>query len=464
MKQISSSKKLGETPIPGLLFAMSAPTVLSMLVQAMYNVVDSIFVSRISENALTALSIAFPVQTLVMAFSIGVSIGTSSLVSRRLGENNRGEAVNLARNGMFLALCLSLFWLFFGYPIAVGFSSLFAERGGEIYEYTRQYLFICVTFAFGSVFDMYFNKLMQSMGSMIVPMLTQLIGAVTNIILDPLLIFGIGALPALGVRGAAIATVTGQIAAMVFAASAFAVKKHELKFGPRGFRPDRRALWSIIKLGLPVTVLNSVSGVATTVMNGILISLSSAAVAVLGVYFKLQSFVFMPIFGLNQGALPVEAYNFGANDKKRFMQTYGLCIFTALAVMVAGTALFQALPVKLLALFEASGDMLEIGVRALRIVSLSFIPAAFAVTTINMFQALGHGWKSMLMSILRQLGFLLPLAIIFAETSGLDSVWLSYPIAEVATIVIFAPVAMRAVRSAFAKHSAAASAEPPFSE
>lgn len=461
MEKTASSKKLGNMPIPKLLFIMSAPAILSMLVQALYNIVDSIFVAKISENALTALAIAFPMQMLVLAFSVGLGIGTGSIVSRRLGESDRDEAVKLAQNGLFLAVCLSVIWLAFGYLISKGFAALFSKPGTEIFEYTRSYLFICVTFSFGSVFELYINKLMQAIGNMIVPMLTQLIGAVINIALDPLFIFGAGNMRGLGVKGAAIATVIGQCAAMVFAVTMFIVKKHELKFSLRGFRPNKKNIGEIIKLGLPITVLNSISSIATTVMNSILIVLSTTAVAVQGVYFKLQSFIFMPIFGVNQGSLPIEAYNYGARNKKRFMHTYELCIAIALVYMFIGTTLFHTIPDKMLSLFEASDEMQSIGVHALRIISISFIPAAFSVTTINMFQALGHGWKSMLMSILRQFGLLIPLAVIIAKYSGLDNVWISYPVAEIATMLIFVPIAAASIKKAFNFNSPLEDFAPP---
>lgn len=449
--QNASSKKMGVMPVPKLLFIMSAPAILSMFVQAMYNVTDSIFVSRVSEDALTALSLSFPLQMFVLAFSLGVGIGSASLISRRLGQGNPDEASKTARNGLFLALCLAAFWAVFGFLVAKIFTGFYAEKGSEIYNLTQSYLIICITFSIGSVFEIYFTRLMQSMGSMIIPMLTQLLGAVINIALDPLLIFGLGKLPALGVRGAAIATVIGQTVAMIFAVVMFFRKKTELNLSMKKFRPEGAYIKDIIKLGLPVTILNSVSSVATTAMNAILISINKTAVAVLGAHFKLQSFVIMPAFGLNQGALPIMAYNYGANNKKRFMKTYGICLCAALVFMIAGVAIFHTCARQLLTFFEASDEMLNLGERALRIISISLIPAAFSIVTINMFQSLGHGFKSMLMSILRQLGFLLPIALILSRTAGIDYVWISYPIADILTISVFTPIAVKTVKSAFRK-------------
>ena len=402
-------------------------------------------------DALTALSIAFPMQMLVLAFSMGVGIGTSSIVSRKLGQANPDEAGKIARNGLFMAVILSVFWLAFGYLISIWFAGMFAERGSAIYTYTKQYLFICVTFSAGSIIEIFFNKLNQSMGNMIVPMMTQLIGAVINIILDPILIFGLIGFPALGVRGAAIATVIGQTAAMVFTIVMFFRKKQEIDFSIKKFRPEWSYIKAIILLGLPVTVLNSISSFATTAMNGILITMSATAVAVLGVYFKLQSFVFMPVFGLNQGALPIEAYNYGANNKKRFMHTYGICLGVALTFLFIGLCLFHGIPQQLLSLFDKENAMGEIGVHALRIISLAFLPAAFGIVTINMFQSLGRGFTSMLMSVLRQVGFLLPIALIFSKTAGLSLVWWAYPISEVLVGLIFAPIAVTTVKKAFDK-------------
>lgn len=445
----ASSQKMGEMPIPKLLAVMSAPAIISMLVQALYNVVDSVFVARVSIDALTALSIAFPMQMLVLAFSMGVGIGTGSIVSRKLGQANPEEASKIAKNGLIMTLVLSAFWLAFGYLISVLFAGMFADKGSAIYTYTKQYLFICVTFSAGSIIEIFFNKLNQAMGNMIVPMITQLIGAIVNIILDPILIFGLIGFPALGVRGAAIATVIGQTAAMLYAVIMFFRKKQEINFSFKGFRPEWSFIKAIILLGLPITVLNSISSFATTAMNGILISMSATAVAVLGVYFKLQSFVFMPVFGLNQGALPIEAYNYGANNKKRFMHTYLISLGVALSFLFIGICLFHGIPRELLSLFDKEGALDTIGVHALRVISLSFIPAAFGIVTINMFQALGRGFTSMVMSVLRQLGFLLPISLIFAKTAGLDLVWWAYPISEILVLMIFSPVAAKTIKKAF---------------
>lgn len=448
----TQSQKMGEMPIPKLLFSMSAPAILSMLVQSLYNIVDSIFVARINENALTAISLAFPMQMITMAFAFGISIGSSSIISRELGEGANEEAGFTAKNGMFLSLVVSLFFAIFGYFISRGFISIFADKGTEVYTYSVQYLSICMIMSFGMFFEIFANKVMQATGNMVIPMVTQLIGAITNIVLDPILIFGLLGFKAMGVKGAAIATVTGQIIAMIFAMINLFKHKTDINLNLSGFKPEKKYISDIIKIGIPVMVMNSVASLATTAMNAILIVFSTTAVAVLGVYFKLQSFVFMPVFGLNQGSMPILGYNYGANKRKRFDSALKLALSVAVVIMTFGLLLFQLIPQYMLKLFNASDDMLMIGSRALKIISLSFIPAAFGITIINMFQAIGHGFKSMVMSLMRQIIFLLPIAFILSKFSTLDYVWYAYPIAEIFTVLIFIPIAIKTINNAFIKH------------
>ncbi|MEG1791833.1 MAG: MATE family efflux transporter [Clostridia bacterium] len=447
------SEKLGTMPIPKLLWMMSAPAILSMFVQSLYNVVDSIFVAKISETALTAVTLAFPMQMLVLAFSLGIGIGTNSIISRRLGEKNFEEASKIAKNGLFMAVCTGLFFLVFGYFIATLFADIFTEKGTLLYNYTKDYLVICVAMSFGMFIEICITKIMQATGNMIIPMVTQLIGAITNIVLDYIFIFGKLGFPAMGVAGAALATVIGQIVAMIFAIYKFSKMKLDFSLALKGFRPNKCTLIEITKIGTPVAVMNSVGSVAIGALNGILIVISKTAVAVLGVYFKLQSFIFMPVFGLNQGSMPILGYNYGANNKSRFRQTILVCFCSALTILSIGLLLFQILPKQMLELFSASDEMIDVGVNALRFISLSFIPAAMGIVMINMFQSIGHGFKSMAMSLLRQIIFLLPIAFLLSKVTILKYVWLAFPIAEILTVIIFFPIAVQTIKTAFRKRA-----------
>lgn len=446
------SDKMGNMPVPKLLWMMSAPAILSMLVQSLYNVVDSIFVSRISEDALTAVSLAFPLQMLVLAFALGIGVSANSIISRRLGAGQLDEASGTAKNSVFLALCASALFMLCGHFFSQWYLSLFADKDTVIYQYANDYLVVVLTLSVGVFTEITVSKIMQATGNMIVPMLSQLIGAISNIILDYILIFGKLGLPAMGVKGAAVATVIGQMLAMAFSIIMLYKKRPDFDINFKGFKPSLPHIKEIIKIGIPVTVMNSVSSIALTAMNAIIIAISETAVAVLGVYFKLQSFVFMPVFGLNQGAMPIMGYNYGANNKKRFLQTMVLSLSTATVIMVCGLLLFQLAPDKMLTLFDAGAEMQAIGVPALRAISLSFIPAALGIVLINMFQSLGHGFKSMAMSLLRQLVFLLPIALIFSKLLSLNAVWYSYPIAECLTVLIFLPVAAVTIKRAFANN------------
>lgn len=449
------SKRMGTMPIPKLLFIMSAPAILSMLVQSLYNVVDSAFVAHINEDALTAVSLSFPLQMIMIAFALGISIATGSIISRKLGEGASDQASITAKNGLFLTSIIAILFAGFGYFISRGFLGLFAEKGTSVYNYGVQYLTICMVFSFGLFFEMFASKVMQATGNMIIPMISQLIGAIINIILDPILIFGLLGFKPMGVRGAAIATVIGQIVAMIFS-FIFLFKNKEINLNIKGFKPDKNTSAEILKIGIPITILNSVASLATTAMNAILITFSKTAVAVLGIYFTLQSFVFMPIFGLNQGSMPILAYNYGANQRKRFDQTFRLALSVAMVIMIGGLMLFQLIPHHMLKIYNASDNMLEIGTRALQVISLSFIPAAFGITIINMFQSVGHGFKSMIMSLLRQVIFLLPIALILSKFTSLKYVWLAYPIAEVATVSIFIPIAIKTMNKVFLQRNSMA--------
>ena len=414
---------------------MSLPMIASMLVQALYNVVDSVFVAQISENALTAVSLAFPIQSLMIAVSSGTCVGINALLSRSLGEKRQKEANLSAVNGVFLAFVSYLVFALMGiFGSHLFFASQTENR--EIVEFGTKYLTICLIFSFGIFMEMTFERIMQSTGRTIYSMVTQGTGAIINIILDPIMIFGLFGFPRLGIRGAAIATVTGQIIAMILAVWFNHKKNRDVQLSFKGFKPDGRIIAKIYEVGVPSIVMQSIVSIMTFGMNKILIMFSETAVSVLGIYFKLQSFIFMPIFGLNNGVIPIVAYNYGAGHKRRIMDTIKLSTFIAVGIMLIGLIIFQVFPEGLLKLFNASDHMLEVGVPALRIISTSFLFAGYCIILGSVFQALGNGVYSLIVSVARQLLCILPLAYVFARVAGLHAVWYSFPLAELISVTL----------------------------
>lgn len=419
---------MGTAPLLPLILSMALPAMFSMLVQALYNIVDSYFVAKISESALTAVSLAFPIQMLLISFAVGTGIGINSLVSRRLGEGNQAEADSAATHGFWLGIAT---WVLFGL-FGLFFSRLFIgafTTTPEVLEMGVQYLSIVCIYSFGVFVEVNLEKTLQATGNMIMPMVFQLVGAITNIILDPIFIFGLLGVPAMGVAGAAVATVAGQILAMVVAIITAFFGKHAVNIRFRGFRPHLRTIKNIYAVGVPSIIMQSIGSVMTMGMNGILIAFNETAVAVFGVYYKIQSFVFMPVFGLTHGVMPIMGYNFGARNRHRLLSTLRIGCAIALLIMAIGTALFWIIPDKLLQIFNASPDMLAIGVPALRTISLNFIPAALGILFSTLFQAVGKGVYSLEISVLRQLVVLLPAAWLLSRVS-LVAVWYAFPISE----------------------------------
>lgn len=427
--------KMGVMPINRLLITMSLPMIISMLVQALYNIVDSIFVSRINQAALTAVSMAFPIQNLLIAVSAGTCVGVNALLSRSLGEKKQDAANLAASNGIFLAILNYLFFVLFG----IFGARLFFESQTDnpvIIEYGVQYLQIICILSFGIFGEMMFERILQSTGQTFYCMITQGSGAIFNIVMDPILIFGLLGFPAMGIQGAAAATVAGQIFAMLLAGTINHLKNHEVRIQVKGFRPHGQTIAVIYQVGVPSIIMQSISSVMTFGMNKILISFSETAVAVFGVYFKLQSFIFMPIFGLNNGMIPIVAYNYGAHHKKRIMDTVRLSIAIAVSIMLLGLAAFQTVPDVMLKMFQADEEMLMVGIPALRIISLSFIFAGYCIIVGSVFQALGNGVYSLIVSVARQLICILPLAKFFAVSFGLHTVWYAIPLAEIISMVL----------------------------
>lgn len=426
---------MGVQPVNRLLVSMSVPMMVSMLVQALYNVVDSIFVASLSEDALTAVSLAFPWQNLMIAVGVGTGVGVNAWLSRCLGEKDQRSANSTAENGIFLAMTSYLVFAVTGMLISRPFFTL-QTSSAVIAEEGFQYMWIVSVFGIGLFLQTMNEKILASTGRTNLTMVSQLAGAAINIVLDPIMIFGLFGFPALGVAGAAIATVTGQIIGGLLGVWFNSRLNREIQIRFRGFRPDRAIIGHIYSVGLPSIILQSIGSIMTFSMNQILISFSITAAAVLGVYFKLQSFVFMPIFGLNNGMVPIVAYNYGAAKPVRIMKTLKLAIAYALSIMGVGLLLFQLLPGVFLDLFQASDNMKSIGIPALRIISLCFVPAGFGIICGSFFQAMGHGMIAMWVSIVRQLGALIPLAWLLSRTGQLNLVWLAFPLAEIVAVVI----------------------------
>ena len=422
--------KMGVMPIGKLIVTMSLPIMISMLVQALYNVVDSVFVARIDEYALTAVSMAFPIQNLMIAVSVGTAVGVNALLARYLGAKDYEKVNKIAENAVFLAIMSYLVFLLVGLFLAEPFYRSQTDIE-EIVQYGRQYISICCCLSFGVFIQIMFERLLQATGKTVYTMCTQGVGALTNIILDPILIFGMFGLPRMGVAGAAAATVAGQMVAAVLAVSLNHLKNKEVRIQMKGFRPNPEIIGQIYEIGLPAIVMQAIGSAMNYGMNRILITFSSTATAVFGVYFKLQSFVFMPVFGLNNGLVPIAAYNYGARKPERITKAIKLSITYGVCIMLAGFVVFQLFPGALLGIFSASDDMLAIGIPALRIISISFLIAGFSVVASSVFQALGHGFLSLAVSVLRQLIVLLPAAFILAKVGGLGACWWAFPIAEV---------------------------------
>ena len=427
--------RMGTEHIPSLLLKMALPMMLSMLVQALYNVVDSIFVAKISEDALTALSVAFPLQNLMIAFATGLGVGINSLLSRALGEKDRQKADAAAGNGLFLELCAALLFVFIGFVLGPAFvrsqtsSAIVADHG-------ITYVRICIgagAFCFIAIF---YERMLQATGKTHLAMIGQLVGALINIVFDPILIFGLLGFPKLGVAGAAIATVFGQFCGAMVSLAIHQKKNREIRITLSGLRPRSFTVRTILSVGIPSIIMGSIGSVMTYCVNRILDGFSSTAVAVFGVYFKLQSFFFMPVFGLNNAMVPLIAYNYGARRPARMKQTIRWAIIYACSIMAVGLLLMQLMPDVFLRLFDASDDMLRIGVPALRTISLAFVGAGYAIVLSSTFQALGKGLYSMFVSIARQLVVLVPAAWLLSRTGQLSAVWWAFPIAELMSALV----------------------------
>ena len=427
--------KMGTMPENQLLLSMAVPMMISMLVQALYNIVDSIFVSRICEDALTAVSMAFPWQNIVIAIAVGFGVGINALLSRALGQKNAERVNQVAINGLLLAGLSYLLVLVAG---LLGIRAYMRTQTDieSIVNYGITYLNICILCSFGVFVEITFERFLQATGRTIYSMVTQLAGAITNIILDPILIFGLLGFPKMGIAGAAWATVIGQCVGAVVAVTLNHFKNPEVHLRLRHIRPNGRLMGEITAISIPSIIMSCISSLTCFVMNMILIAYSSTAVAVFGVYFKLQSFVFMPVFGLNNGMVPIIAYNYGAQKPERIHKTIRLGMAYAVAIMAVGLLVFQLIPKQLLLMFDASDAMLGIGAPALRIMSLAFVFAGVGIASSSACQAFGYSVYSMLISIARQIVVLIPAAYLLSLTGVLRSIWFAFPIAEIVSLFL----------------------------
>ena len=449
--QAVQENKMGVMPVGRLLAGMAIPMMISMLVQAFYNVVDSVFVAQLNEDALNAVGMAFPLQNLMIAFGGGTAVGINALLSRSLGEKNQDMVDKAANTGIFLALCNFVIFALIG----VFFSRTFFElqAGGEqiIVDYGVDYASICLGLSIGIFSQFCFERLLQSTGRTTLAMITQLTGAVINIIMDPILIFGYFGFPRMEVAGAALATVLGQIVAAAMAIFMNLKFNPEVNIRLREIRWNRQVAGEIYRVGFPSIVMQSIGSVMVFGMNKILFSFTKTATAVFGAYFKLQSFIFMPVFGLNNGMVPIVAYNFGAARMDRLKKTVKLAACSAVGIMAVGLAIFQLAPEVLLSFFDASAEMNAIGSVALRIISISFLFAGFCIIAGSVCQAIGNPFYSLIVSVARQLVVLLPVAWLLAQTGRLELVWLAFPIAELMSLTLSTVFLRRTLKSADAR-------------
>ncbi len=432
-QNVLKENKMGTMPINKLLISMAAPMMLSMLIQALYNIVDSIYVARIEEYALTAVSLAFPLQNLMIAVGVGIGVGVNAWLSKHLGEKQPEQANRVAMNGLVLEVIAYMLFVLIG---LFGIEPFLRSQTDipEIIEYGETYLSICMFCSFGLFTQVICERLLIATGRTVLSMITQATGAIINIVLDPILIFGYFGIPAMGMAGAAWATVIGQIVGAVLGLGFNLFKNPDIQLKMKGFKVQLGVIKRILSVGVPSIIMSSVGSVMTFLMNQILMGFSSTATTVFGVYFKLQSFAFMPVFGLNNGMVPILAYNYGARRKDRMMGVIKLAMVYAVCIMLVCLAVFQMIPDQLLLLFDASENMLAMGVPALRIISLSYIFAGICVVGSSVFQALGNGIYSMFVSVARQLLILVPMAWLLSLSGRLDLVWLAFPIAEFASI------------------------------
>ena len=451
MEENVRENKMGTMPVGRLLANMAAPMMVSMLFQALYNIVDSVFVARLSQDAMNAVSLAFPLQMLCIAFSVGTGVGMNALLSRSLGEKDQEAANRAAGTGLFLTLCTAAVFCALGFALADPFFR-FQTDNARIIAYGHSYVMICIGVSLGIFMQVYGERLLQSTGRTNLSMLSQIAGAVCNIVLDPILIFGLCGFPRMEVAGAALATVIGQFVGAGLGLFLNLKKNPEVQLRARDIRPHRATVAEIYAVGIPSIIMQSIGSVMTFGMNKILISFTEAATAVFGAYFKLQSFIFMPCFGLNNAMVPIVSYNYGARKYDRVRRTVRLTAITAIGIMCVGCALFELIPGTLLGLFSPTDEMLAIGKTALRIIGAHFPLAGFSIIAGSACQALGKPVYALVNSVCRQIVVLLPAAYLLSLTGRLELVWLAFPIAELVSVTLNAIFLKRTYRASLEKN------------
>lgn len=427
--------KLATGKLLPLILSMSLPPIFSMVVQSLYNIVDSVFVAKISSEALTALSVAFPVQNLILALSVGFGTGVNAYIARKMGNKERERAEQAAVQGLLLSFIHYLVIVGLGMFLSEPFMRLFSSNE-EVIRLSSSYTMIIILFSFGQNIQIMIEKILQACGNMVVPMFFQLIGAVTNIILDPILIFGWFGFPAMGIQGAAIATIIGQLLAMLAAIGTLVFQKQQLTISFRRIKWDWQMIQEIYLISVPSFLMLSIGSVMVSGINLILKGVSEIGVAVFGIYYKLQSFVYMPISGLVQGTLPILSYSYGAKNQKRLLQTLKLSLILSTIFSLMGSLLFLLFPVEIMGLFTTNKEILSVGVGMLRVISISFIFGSFGYVFASYFQATGSNFFSLSITLLRQLLFVLPLAWLFSKLIGIRGVWFSFVLAELLTVAL----------------------------
>ena len=452
MEVMAKENKMGTMKIPSLLYSVSLPIIISMLIQALYNIIDSVYVAQFDNIAGTgALTLAFPIQNLMIATSVGLAVGMNALLSRSLGQKNFDKANLVAGQGIFLAFCGYLIFLVIGLFVATPYSVSSSGNNPLLAQYSSEYISIVCIGSFGVFTEIAMERLLQATGKSVYSMITQMTGAIINIVLDPILIFGWLGLPAMGIKGAAIATVIGQCFAGAMGIVLNIAVNKEIKLAFKNMIPKLKVIIEMLTIGIPAILMQAIGSVMTFCMNTILRGFSVEALNVFGLYFKLQSFIFMPIFGINNGMIPIVSYNFGAQKKDRVFATVKLATVTAIAYMFLGLSVFHAVPDVLLGFFDASEMMLVIGRKALRIISLSFIFAGFSVISIATCQALGKSIYSLIVSVGRQLVVLIPTAFLLSLSRNVDVVWFAFPIAELMSLMLCAYFLIRVLKKSFPK-------------
>lgn len=430
-----NENKLGAMPIGRLLAVMSVPMMISFFIQALYNMVDSIFVAKISENALTAVSIAFPMQNIITAIGVGTGVGINALVPRYLGQGRQKDAEKIANVAVFLSAVYCVIFVLVGLFLVGPYYRL-QTNVPEIVEGGIEYLSVVCIASFGAFFGQNFEKLLVATGNSFSAMVSQAAGAIFNIVFDPLLIFGIGPFPRMGITGAAVATVLGQIFAALLALTLALRKQHAVRLHLRAMPPDFRSLKDIYSVGIPSILTVGLGSAMSFCLNQIFLAFSTTATAVFGIWLKLQNFCYMPVFGLNNGTVPMISYNYGAGRMDRVHKTIRLALAVALVLMLALLVIFELFPLALLELFSASENMFAIGSVALRLTCLSLPFGATAVILSSSFQSLGHSRYTLTVNLCRQLIFMVPIAWLLSLTGRLEMVWLAVVLAEAMSMVL----------------------------